>query len=77
MDGLRCLAALHIYVFHLNQHVHTACCSYECSLCKFGKYWVQVFFLLSGFVSAVANYRRESAIGPSLPRTPVRRLPIF
>ena len=56
IDGLRVIAALHIMVFHLDQRHVFGGRAYTCSFCGFGKYWVQAFFTISGFLSAITWY---------------------
>ena len=63
LEGVRWLAALHIYMFHLNQTMVVGCpnCVYECNIAKFGKYAVGLFFIVSGFISSLVSYVRASA----------------
>ena len=61
IEGLRALGAIHIAIFHLYQTWQPAGTDgyvAECLFCGFGKYWVCVFFLISGFVLALP--RRDS-----------------
>jgi peptidoglycan/LPS O-acetylase OafA/YrhL len=73
VNGVRVIAVLHIMVFHLfqvvyapdldpsNNHgtLHPAIIS-ECSFCGFGKYWVQAFFLISGYVTSLSRNSRSA-----------------
>lgn len=71
LDGIRVIGAFHIVAFHLYQRVG-ACgkgipvlapsvVGWECSWCGFGKYWVQAFFLISGFVSGLSYFAAAAA----------------
>jgi len=63
LDGLRSLAAMHIAIFTLYQTIHVGAekTAYTCSFCGFGKYWMQVFFLISGFALAAPIEERDAA----------------
>jgi peptidoglycan/LPS O-acetylase OafA/YrhL len=60
LEGIRWIAAVHIYIFHLNQTLTVGCadCVYECRVCKYGKYEVLLFFIVSGFISSVVTFAR-------------------
>mmetsp|Transcript_22394 Transcript_22394/g.25808 ORF Transcript_22394/g.25808 Transcript_22394/m.25808 type:complete len:876 (-) Transcript_22394:58-2685(-) len=58
LEGIRWLAAMHIYAFHLNQQTDPCPSMYECRICMFGKYQVLLFFIVSGFISALTQYKR-------------------
>ena len=74
LEGVRVLGAFHILVFHLYQKFEWTHYNAEtCQFCGFGKYWVQVFFVLTGFVSYKSCSRETSSPGHSDGWTLARR----
>ena len=75
LEGIRVLGALHICVFHLYQRFEWTNYNAEtCQFCGFGKYWVQVFFMLTGFVSYKSCSRESGPDGFMLARRRVAGL---
>ena len=63
LDSLRALAALNLVLFHFT-HVYTMKYGYTTPLgftFPFGKYGVQLFFMLSGFVNAMTLLRKRKS----------------
>ena len=69
LEGIRIIGAFHILVFHLYQKFEWSNFTSEtCQFCGFGKYWVQVFFMLTGFVSYRSCSREGGPDGFTLAR---------
>ncbi|MDG2013478.1 MAG: acyltransferase [Pirellulaceae bacterium] len=63
LDSLRAIAALNLVLFHFT-HVYTVKYGYTTPLgfdFPFGKYGVQLFFMLSGFVNAMTLLRKRKS----------------
>jgi len=63
LDALRALAAINLVLFHFT-HVYQVKYGYVGSLgfsLPYGKYGVQLFFMLSGFVNAMTLLRKKNA----------------
>eukprot|EP01062_Namystynia_karyoxenos_P035062 TRINITY_DN25693_c0_g1_i1.p1 TRINITY_DN25693_c0_g1~~TRINITY_DN25693_c0_g1_i1.p1 ORF type:complete len:968 (+),score=191.97 TRINITY_DN25693_c0_g1_i1:71-2905(+) len=75
IEGIRTLASLHIVSFHLFQTLHAdgGAAEVHCSVCGFGKYQVQTFMLVSGYVSAASNLAK-GVVSESTPSFLRRRL---
>lgn len=61
LDSLRAIAALNLVLFHFT-HVYSVKYGYSSPLgfdFPFGKYGVQLFFMLSGFVNAMTLLRKR------------------
>ena len=63
LEGIRWLAAMHIYAFHPKQRIDACCGMYSCHTCQFGKYEVLLFFVISRLLLVVAHYRRPNKGG--------------
>jgi len=64
LDSLRAIAALNLVLFHFT-HVYTVKYGYTTPLgfeFPFGKYGVQLFFMLSGFVNAMTLLKKRQAV---------------
>ncbi|MGI9517800.1 MAG: acyltransferase family protein, partial [Pirellulaceae bacterium] len=63
LDSLRALAALNLVLFHFT-HVYAVKYGYTSPLgfeFPFGKYGVQLFFMLSGFVNAMTLLKKRKS----------------
>ena len=64
LDSLRAIAALNLVLFHFT-HVYSVKYGYTSPLgfeFQFGKYGVQLFFMLSGFVNAMTLLRKRNSV---------------
>ena len=64
LDSLRAIAALNLVLFHFT-HVYTVKYGYTSPLgfeFSFGKYGVQLFFMLSGLVNAMTLLRKRQPV---------------
>ncbi|MEZ6095970.1 MAG: acyltransferase [Pirellulaceae bacterium] len=78
LDALRALAAINLMLFHFT-HVYSVKYGYTSDLgfeFPFGKYGVQLFFMLSGFVNAMTLLKKRDTKG-FLANRAVRILPIY
>ncbi|TWU35074.1 acyltransferase family protein [Novipirellula artificiosorum] len=78
LDGLRALAAINLMLFHLT-HVYAVKFGYTSPLgweWPFGKYGVEMFFILSGFVNSMSLMRRGKPVDFVAARL-IRIIPIF
>jgi peptidoglycan/LPS O-acetylase OafA/YrhL len=78
IEGLRVIAAVHIVIFHLNQTFTSGPTTFQCSFCGFGKYWVQSFFMISGYMCALSHLSKPESQRPKIVRFMFNRiLPLY
>eukprot|EP01062_Namystynia_karyoxenos_P082686 TRINITY_DN9366_c0_g1_i1.p1 TRINITY_DN9366_c0_g1~~TRINITY_DN9366_c0_g1_i1.p1 ORF type:complete len:1136 (+),score=194.78 TRINITY_DN9366_c0_g1_i1:74-3409(+) len=77
IEGLRAAAALHIAAFHLFQTLKAGGTEYSCNFCGFGKYQVQHFMLLSGFMAAASKLAKGGDPEPVVGFLRRRLLPLW
>lgn len=78
LDALRALAAINLMMFHFT-HVYEVKYGYSSELgweWPFGKYGVQLFFMLSGYVNAMTLFRKQQPADFVVSRL-IRILPLF
>ena len=80
LDALRALAALNLLLFHFTW-VYSAKYGFESPvfgyMFPFGKYGVQMFFMLSGFVNAFTLLRKKPTATDFVAGRAIRILPLF
>lgn len=78
LDALRAMAAINLMLFHFT-HVYTVKYGYSLSLgweWPYGKYGVQLFFMLSGYVNAMTLFRKQQP-GEFVVNRLIRIVPLF
>ncbi len=78
LDALRALAAINLMLFHFT-HVYTVKYGYSSELgweWPYGKYGVQLFFMLSGYVNAMTLFRKQQP-GDFIASRLIRIVPLF